>query len=564
MFDLERMDEALSQNELNTLSIEPDYKQRRRTQKNRKLQPYGLEAIEIAKFRNITNMVIPLGQYITVLAGQNGTSKSTILGMLGQPFGLASAKTIFGKSCKTKFTDIFKLSPNHDKAGDHLYFIDFRDESISDGKQHIQVKSYERKGATSGIRFVTGATRKRGDGNINYPVIYLGMKRVYPIGEMTNLEASAPELSTNEIEKFTEWYLRIMVPATSSGFDPVKMTKKGQKETLLINTGVYDFLANSAGQDNLGQILAALISFQRIKEEMGSDYKGALLLIDEVDATLFPASQKGLFEVFFEVAPILNLQIVFTTHSTDLLDLALSKAGKGKEVEVAYLKLRGEKIKLEINPSMDDVRSDLLIEPLPKEKSQKVEVWCEDDEAAWFLRKMLPTDLKQKCDIVSAKLSCGELAELSIRKLRSIQDVVFVVDSDFRKKVHKKAILECRRLFVLPGNGESPERSIFTVLEGMPAEDVRWDDFGRNYTKQHFRKFRLDDEKSHEADGGKIDRKFEKKWFSKTKKQGFWGKNGDVIYKLWSSMYSDEIEVFIDELKKRIDITYKKINQRNQ
>lgn len=41
--------------------------------------------------------------------GQNGTSKSTILGMLGQPFGLRDRRTIFGRPFSTKFTDIFNM-----------------------------------------------------------------------------------------------------------------------------------------------------------------------------------------------------------------------------------------------------------------------------------------------------------------------------------------------------------------------------------------------------------------------------------------------------------------------
>lgn len=526
-----------------------------------KIEPYGLASIDIAHFRNMENLTIPLGQRITVLAGQNGTSKSTILGMLGQPFGTERVTTIFGKTCKTKFTDIFNMSPQYDVPGEHLYYVNFRDTAMSGGKQHIQVKSYSRTVADrSHIRLVTGATRKRGEGNIDHPVIYLGMRRVYPIGEIANPEATNPELTPEETENFITWYSRIMVPGAPGGITPIKMTKRGQKETLLVNSGKYDFLANSAGQDNLGQILAALISFQRAKANLGEDYHGGLLLIDEIDATLFPASQLGLFDVLYNIAPDLKLQIALTTHSTDLIEHALRFTKRGDDVEVIYLRTRGERIIKEENPSMDSVRSDLLISPLPPEKKLKVEVWCEDDEAAWFLRRMLPRQLAAKCSIKPAGLSCGELGELAIRdSIPAIRNVLFVTDADGVRDAPKK-IKECSRLFVLPGNDSSPERSIYELLDEMPDDDPRWSEFNRGYRKQQFKRHRQEIEDEHKRDGGKVDRRLEKKWFAKTKRDGLWGTNGADIYAIWSKVHEGEIVEFCSKLERRIDAVLRRVS----
>lgn len=518
-----------------------------------KVTSYGLSSLEIERFRNMTNLTIPLGQRITVLAGQNGTGKSTILGMLGQPLGLISARTIFGKACRTKFKDIFKMSPEHDVPGEHVYYIDFRDEAISEGRQHVQVKSYARKATDkSHIRLVTGATRNEGDGNIDYPVIYLGMKRVYPIGEIANPEATDPQLTEEETAAFIRWYSRIMVPVSAGNIEPIKIEKKGQKETLLVNAGSYDFLTNSAGQDNLGQILAALISFQRLKTSMGETYKGGLLLIDELDATLFPASQIGLLDTLYNISSDLMLQTVLTTHSTDLIERALELAKKGDDVEVIYLKSSGERISLEQNPPMDAIRADLLIRPLPAPKDMKVEIWCEDREAAWFLHKMMPRRLASKCSVQAAGLSCGELGELAIRNVPAIKNVVFVTDADGIKNASKK-IKECSRLFVLPGNGVSPERSVYDLLINLSADDCAWNAFPRDYNKQKFLRLRNETEDVWTRNGGKIDRKLEKRWFSETKRAGLWGTNGAAIYKIWSEMYASEITLLCEALEHRVD-----------
>lgn len=104
-------------------------------------------------------MTINLGRYITVVSGQNGTGKSTLLGMLGQPFGLVDKKDVFGRSMRAKFTDMFKLSPEHDAPGEHIYYVNLRDQDLYQSGPHVQVKSYKRDGYKLPIRLVTGARR---------------------------------------------------------------------------------------------------------------------------------------------------------------------------------------------------------------------------------------------------------------------------------------------------------------------------------------------------------------------------------------------------------------------
>ena len=53
-----------------------------------------------------------------------------------------------------------------------------------------------------------------------------------------------------------------------------------------METAKYSNLGNSAGQDNLGQILTAILSFRELKKKIGDRYDGGILLIDEVDAAL--------------------------------------------------------------------------------------------------------------------------------------------------------------------------------------------------------------------------------------------------------------------------------------
>lgn len=57
-----------------------------------------------------------------------------------------------------------------------------------------------------------------------------------------------------------------------------------------------------------------------LKEKYPDDYKGGILAIDELDATMYPASQKELLAVLRKYSSRLNLQVFFTTHSLSLLE----------------------------------------------------------------------------------------------------------------------------------------------------------------------------------------------------------------------------------------------------
>ena len=48
------------------------------SRKPKRLEPFGIKGIEVSRFRAMHDLEIGLGQLVTVIAGQNGTSKSTI------------------------------------------------------------------------------------------------------------------------------------------------------------------------------------------------------------------------------------------------------------------------------------------------------------------------------------------------------------------------------------------------------------------------------------------------------------------------------------------------------
>lgn len=501
-----------------------------------------IKSLYVEKFRALKNIYIPLGQKVTVIAGQNATCKSTLLGMIGQPFGLKNEKTIFGKPFSTKFSDIFKFSKVYDVPGEHEYQIHFYDDTLF-GKEVEYVKSYKRAPSdTSHIRLVVGKTRDKGEGNLDYPVIYLGLKRVYPIGELRDITESKPTLTPSEVRLYNEWYKNIFFP--QEDISPIQITAKQQKDTLAVNSARYDYLANSAGQDNVGQIIGAIFSFIRLKEKLGDKYKGGIILIDELDATLFPRAQKNLIDLFYKVAGKYNIQFVFTTHSLDALEHIIEgRQHNNHDTEVLYFTNVFGKLELIEAPLMQRIRSDMNMTTIPPAQLTKVNLYCEDKEAAMFTKRLLGRTRTKNLKFCSATFSGSLLNELAKKNIPEFKSSIIVLDGDIKLSKPSTNVL------ILPGS-QSPENVFRTLLESLPPDHSFWHNEWC-YTKQVF-----ESELASLTQGQYHDRVKMKKWFNDQKR--YWGKGINNIYKCWLELNMELAEEFC----KKFDRIYVDIARR--
>ena len=273
--------------------------------------------IHIKKFRGFQDEDFEIGTQLTAIAGQNGTQKSTLLGIITQTYTLKEGdpmkveNPLCGGSYRSGFKDKFRLSPTFDKPKGHEWTISF-DEGIAD----FTVESIKRTGDPN-VRFWKKGSKKEGDGYFSFPTIFLSLKRLVPVAEEIKIETNDALLTENELEEFKQLHNKILitqVPISSA----TAITSKN-KQSLGVSTALYDWNQNSMGQDNLGKIILALFSFKRLKNKYPEQYKGGILAIDEMDATMYLAAQVELLKVLRKYASKLKLQILFTTHSMSLL-----------------------------------------------------------------------------------------------------------------------------------------------------------------------------------------------------------------------------------------------------
>ena len=80
-----------------------------------------IKNVKIEKFRAFESASFSLGKCITAISGRNATQKTTLLGMIGQPFTISKdnpmygCKTIDGYNFRSQFKEKFKISPKNSK-----------------------------------------------------------------------------------------------------------------------------------------------------------------------------------------------------------------------------------------------------------------------------------------------------------------------------------------------------------------------------------------------------------------------------------------------------------------
>src|SRR5690606_7013 len=145
--------------------------------------------------------------------------------------------------------------------------------------------------------------------------------------------------------------------------------------------------------DNAGQLILALMSFRKLKEELKEDYKGGLLLIDEADAGLFPAAQIDLIKMLYREAMELSLQVIITTHSPTIIEHVHSLSTQyRRRYKTLYLTDTYGSIEVRSDMSWIDIFSDIsttTTEVLKEASVPKLNIYFEDLEAYDFFKALM-------------------------------------------------------------------------------------------------------------------------------------------------------------------------------
>jgi hypothetical protein len=443
-------------------------------------------------------------------------------------------KGIDNKVLETQLSEVFRFSPIYDKGGMHNYSIEMSDGTCKDANSRFS-ETEDR------FRIDVGDRTTSGLGKINKPVSYLGLKRLYPLAQEgeKNIHLDVEKnLTDEELKLFMLWHNNVLLLDREI---TAKHTKTRNKELYSPTSDIYDALGNSAGQDNLAQIIISILSFKRLKDKMGNDYPGGLLLIDELDATLYPAAQLNLIKVLQKACKDYELQVIFTTHSIDILTYTLSRNIKEfkDNTEMIFLYKRDNKIRVSQNLESIDTILEELNHSVSEKKvvDEKINIYFEDEEARIFYKNIIDTNLRKLLRIQNVNLGNGVYKNLIQSKFPEFNKSIIILDGDARNEFKR---ISNPKIVFLPGV-ERPENVLFEFLNSNIGLENFWNNGIGGYTHQVF----LNNKPSIQE---LKDRDKMKKWFNSEKR--YWGSNCNTIFKFWRLKNAAAIIKFNQDVNK--------------
>ncbi|BEU87857.1 AAA family ATPase [Selenomonas sp. TAMA-11512] len=500
------------------------------------------------KFRQFEEKEIPIAKGLTVIAGHNATGKSTLLAVLANSCEWKTEKPLIKSSFRGEFPDIIKASADHDQTQSNVIEIIFSDTSESKSDFSVPFRTTWQSNRT---RFRLIPKHHGTESKLGYPIIYLGLSRLYPLGECNSSTSlkSVPVITTyfetNPGDKnwLIETYKRILNQSNILDVDPRLHPDVKQKIFAGVKNEDYNGLCNSSGQDNLGQILLSLLSFRNLKRQLQNNsapWNGGIFLIDELDAALHPAAQVRLLDLLSKESIELGLQIVFTTHSLSMLEHFYKNDGSPRYVDstVVYITTQNDALSVEETPPLSMIRNDMLVVDPATLSLSPVLVLTEDAETRWFLGEILPENIKRQIRMPEMGWGCEELVKFNQETFPALEKSLIVVDGDFKLDDAKEY-----NLLVLPGNN-SPEGVIYDFLKSLqPDHTLLNNSLGIN--KRALDEYGPFSSKYYDLT---LDRKKYKKWFRD---------NNDHLMALnvisyWREQHKNEIDSFVEKFQSKL------------
>lgn len=444
-----------------------------------------LKKLVIEKFRALNNVEVEFGDHITVVCGKNGTSKSSILGIAAQIFSfdkdyakeeVLSFRQIAGGSFKSQYGEHFRISEKFDVPGSMTVNIELHD-GYSDQAATAKLELMKRQ-STRGNTLPRPVVRNNSTAfgssntsrNFTHPVIFLSLKRLYPIADRKY------EISDFEyLKKHKQEFIRLTNELLNRG-SSVATGTDGTIGSAVAHGDNYDHESVSAGEDNAGQIILALMSFRKLKEEY-PDYKGGLLLIDEADAGLFPTAQVNLLKMLDRECRNLNLQVVMTSHSPVLIEHAFEQSRQyRRRYKTVYLSNTYGDVQVMQDWSWAQISADIntkTIAAAPGASFPNVNIYFEDKEAADFFAALMSRQPVKKftTPMPEITLGCSNYLQLIQKRIPEFaQRSIVCLDADQALKIKGKNL---KTVVLLPG-ALPPDQLIFEHLYNLPAGHEFW------------------------------------------------------------------------------------------
>jgi AAA15 family ATPase/GTPase len=357
-----------------------------------------INKIHINLLKNLKEVEIDFsGSGLTAIIGINGSGKSTIL------HALACCYKPIDESLTTnyKFSQFF--TPTTDSLWQGSRFTIYHDYRIG-SKFHENVQNVYSKNSDR--------WSPKYDRRIPRYLIYIGISTGVPKIEEEKRH-SFIRYSTTTLDDDTSRLIKdkagYVMNRDYYSYN-LHSDSRGNYIGVEYNEERYSSLSMSAGEQRVFKILS----------EVFNAPKNALILIDEIDLLLHVLALKKFIKVLFQRAEEKNLQIIFTTHSIDILN-------ESAIVNIRHLYNTPEK-----TICLTDTKPDTIYR-ITGQSSRPIELFVEDDLAQTIVNQIIESMNLSKYVNVSrygAAQNCFTTAAGMMLSNKLTRDSLFILDGD--------------------------------------------------------------------------------------------------------------------------------------
>ena len=361
-----------------------------------------LKSAFFKQLKGLNDVSIEFSNTLTAIMGVNGAGKTTVIHALACAFKPEKLLAI-----RYKFPSFF--IPNTDSLWKGSEFtLHYDDNGVESSK------TYSKKEDRWAPRYETHPTKT---------VYYIGIDSCLPEIEKTSAQSRIRYKTTRLTEKLDQNTIAYAAYILNKDYDALLDNDYYGKHLIGVelNSGLkYSSLSMGTGEQRILKMLKTILSAEPY----------SLILIDEIDLLLHTTALKRLVIKLNEIAQKRNLQIVFTTHSIEMLNLQ-------EYVRVQYIANHSNK-----SITYDRITSELIYE-LTGNNQRPYSIYVEDNLSKAIVSSLVRKhNMSSKINIVTfgAIENAFTLAAGFIIDNRNLSNVLIVLDGDRYSTTSEKEV----------------------------------------------------------------------------------------------------------------------------
>ncbi len=359
--------------------------------------------------RGLTKFFIEFNYPISVIAGRNGSGKSTILALAAcafhnhrRGFHLPERRLPY-----YTFSDFFiQTSEEIPPEGIEIFFR-FRYDGWKKSKRSPTGVGnlYQKRKKKKGGKWNNYANR------VNRCVIFLGIQRVVPHSEKSVSRSYRTYFKKGSGGGWEDEVKKIVGKILGSIYDTfwVKSHSKYRMPLVASKGNIYSGFNMGAGENALFEIFTTIFATP----------PGSLFIIDEIELGLHEKAQKQLIQQLKIVCRTRHIQVICTTHSPAIID-AVPPEGRYYIESFAKNTI--------ITPG---ISSKYAAGKLSGQDSNELDIYVEDGIANTIIEAILDNELRGRVAIIpigSSKSIASQMA--AIYKGRKTTECIAILDGD--------------------------------------------------------------------------------------------------------------------------------------